>query len=431
MNNSLRKCLLGFLCLILVLSMLCGCGNDASIKDNSTESVSSTTAILPSEEPTSTSIFTKRFVNDFSDGYAWITLSDASLDNKRFACINTNGEILFYLNDLIEIEYSNGIGDFKDGYAVVVDKSDVTYIIDTSGNIISSNKDGSYDKVICYDDGYFLVEKCNNNLHEVSYAYSVINSSGNILIKDWYVLDKAGAEYFEYHGCDVFRYNNECINVKTQKKFTLEKVKHLFYYNENKTFISGENWGGTDQIIDNEGNTIQPNLNDYEVDYLNIHSFNKPIVNNSLICKKSNDDSLYKLDVNTGEISELYHCGNGISAGVVDFNNESILLKVKDNQRKSWVVLIDYNGNNIFTPFEGEPVSLSCDRIVAHLPETGSKKYIYDLKGNQISFDDNTYSISSSRFNNNLICVSIKVDSDTTRQSNYIDINGKLLFPDN
>lgn len=428
-----RFSLIGLLCGILILSMLCGCGSKDQITDNTIVSENAVTEVSTTENLTSDNVFTKRFVEDFSDGYAWITLSNESRNFYKFVCINDKGEIQFVLNDLIDIEYSNGIGNFKDGYAVVVDKSEVTYIIDTTGKIISSNKDGVYDKVICYDDGYFLVEKCNNNLHEVSYAYSIIDGKGNILIKDWFISNNQNST-FKYRGDSVFsyvstrEYDFECINVKSQKRFKLERVKTFYCYNENKTFLLGEFWRGTNQIIDNEGNKVQLDLDDYRVgtDYNN-----KPIVNNSIICYKSNDDSLYKLDVNTGEVRELYHCGNGISAGVVDYNNESILLNVKDNQGKNWVVLIDYQGNDLLTPFEGEPVSLSCDRIITHLPKTGTKKYIYDLKGNQISFDDKTYSISSSRFNSDLICVSIKVDSDTTRQSNYIDINGKLLFPDN
>ena len=427
MCNSLRKCSLGFLCLILVLSMLCGCGNDASVNDDSKESVSSTTAILPSEEPTSASIFTKRFVNDFSDGYAWITLSDASLGNKRFACINTNGEIQFYLNDLIEIEYNNGIGEFKDGYAVVVDKSDISYIIDTSGKILSSSKDTGYDKVICYDDGYFLVEKCNNDLHEVNYTYSVIDKNGKIMNKDCFIYDKK-YETFEYCGDGVFcctinmNGDRDCYNVKTYTSFKLEDVNSFYGFNNSLSGFNQKYMWGVSQLVNSDGNVIDSDIGDYY--------FVSSILDNYALCQDSGDN-IYVYDTKSREMNEIYHCGNGISAIVVDYNNDHILLDVKDDQSKHWVVLIDFYGNNIFTPFEGEPEQLSCDRIIAHFTETGYKRFVFDIKGKQIEFDNETIDIKPTKYYNDLICVSIIDNKGNTISDNYMDINGKLLFSDN
>ncbi len=446
-----RFSLIGLLSCILILSVLCGCGSkeQSQNKDNTKSMDNNVTEMSITEKPESDSVFTKRFLEDFSDGYAWITLSDESRDNNRFVCINTKGEIQFILNERIPLDgakYYNDIGRFKGGFAVVVDNNDIPHIIDTSGNVLSTGSGDGYDQVLAYGDGYFLVEKYISNLHESSYVYTVIDSSGNPIIKDWFISETQNTT-FKYRGDNVFSYNCtltwsggwsyydfECINVKTQNRFKLENVESFFQFDNKKTVLVGKHYDGHNQIIDSNGNVILSDLNEYSFNLDGVAGGYEPIaINNHMLCKKSNDKSLYWLDLNTGQISELYHCGNGISATVRGCNDEGILLNVTDDKKSNWIVLIDYSGNEQFAPFEafdGEAKSLSCNRIIANVRgDKGDSYNVYDLKGNRISFEGTDTKLDKYEFNSNLIIVKTK-NTKGEEYYNYMDINGKLLFSD-
>ena len=428
--NVFKKTFLLLFCAVL-LSALFGCGNKAP---DSLSSDSSNQATDESNKPDDNS-FLIDSVKDFTDGFAWVTFTD-SQNNQKNACINTKGEVQFVLEDILNNPKS-GTGEFNTGYAVVTE-SDNSYIIDNKGNITSSSKDGKYDKIVSYGDGYFLAEKYNNNLHEVNYTYSVIDCNGNTLASDCFILNESSLS-FDYRQNGVFSccvqtydlfgsksYKYDCYSVKTKQKFTLDHVKAFFNYEgEHAIIVTEENI----QLIDANGKGKE--LVFPEIPYRSEIDILSRITNDCFVYCIRNydsgeipDNSVYIYNVSSGKINELYHCGQGISADLCDYNDKEFLLEIRDNTKiKTWFVIVDHQGKELFTPVEGDPTGLSCNRIV-------TQSNIYDNKGKMITVA-NTDSLGfSKKYHDNLVAVKNYKNGDSDFK-NYIDINGNLLFPEN
>ena len=423
---------LSLLCFAILLSALYGCGNNAP------DSLLSDSIVQATDESNKMddNSFYIDSVKDFSDGVAWVTFKD-SQNNKKQACIDTKGEVQFVLEDVLNNPkpYTR---EYENGYAVVNDSNNY-YIIDKKGNIASSSKDGKYDKIVSYGDGYFLAEKYNNNyLHEVNYTYSVIDCKGKTLASDCFIL-KDSSSSFDYRRNGVFsycaqryelfantRYKYDCFNVKTKQKFTLDHIETFFDYAGEQTIIVGEE--GI-QLSDANGNVKE--LTFPEKPFRSKIDILSGITKNCFVyCIRNHDsgddhdNSLYIYNTSSGQINELYHCGQGISAELCDYNEKEFLMGIRDNTKsKTWFVIIDHQGKNLFEPIEGEPTGLSCDRIVTH-------SNIYDNKGNIITIA-NTDSLGfSKKYHDNLVAVKNYKNGDSDFK-NYIDINGNLLFPEN
>lgn len=423
---------LSLLCFAALLSALYGCGNKVP---DSLSSDSFAQATDESNKLDDNSYYIDS-VKDFSDGCAWVAFRD-SQNNKKQACIDTKGEVQFVIEDILN-EPKPYTREYENGYAVVND-SDNYYIIDKKGNITSSSKDGNYDKIVSYGDGYFLAEKYNNNdLHEVNYTYFVIDCNGKTLASDCFVL-KDSSPSFDYRRNGVFtycvqrydllantRYKYDCFNVKTKQKFTLDHIETFFDYTGEQTIIVGKE---DIQLSDANGNV--KDLVFPEMPFGSKIAVLSGITNNSFVyCIRNNDsgddhdNSLYIYNISSGQINELYHCGQGIYAELCDYNEKEFLLKIRDNTKsKTWFVIIDYQGKNLFEPIEGEPTGLSCDRIV-------TQSNIYDNKGNMITAANTDPLGFSKKYHDNLVAVKNNKNGDTDFK-NYIDINGNFLFPEN
>lgn len=435
-KHIIKLSLILLLCVFILNASGCGSSN------NSPETISYESSKLETTETKETvdNGYTVTGVKNFSDGYAWILFKQGENGQSKRACIDTSGKIQFILDDIVEGTLTNDqIRDFKSGYAAVKDNSNNTYILDTKGNIVSSSKNGMYDHIVCYGDGYFLTEKKNNNLHEINFTFSVIDANENYILKDCYTTEKEITDYnaFNYRGDNIFsytRYSNgygsgyDFINVKTGKVFAID-VDAFYGYSDNKGIARNDS---KNQIVDVNGNCTEIPLE---------RSYAKsPIYNNSFAYKKSNDDSLYVYNLSTGQSNELYRCGTGISAEICDYNAEAFLLKIEDTTKelhdfngKYWFTLVDYQGNELFAPKGGKPIGFSSERITANYENHADKIKVFDNKGNEIiaAKEGELALAQNGIYHDGFLCVNtndIRALSGINC-NNYIDINGNLLFP--
>ena len=432
-KRTLQLSLFLLLCVFILNASGCGSSNNSPVANSYAGSKYETTE----KNETANNGYTVTGTKDFSDGYAWISIRQGAKGQSKRACIDTSGKIQFILDDIVEGTLTNDqIRDFKSGYAAVKDNSNNTYILDTKGNIVSSSKTGNYDHIVCYGDGYFLTEKKNNNLHEVNYTFSVIDANENYLLTDCYTTEKEITDYyaFNYRGDNIFsytRYSNgygsgyDFINVKTGKVFAID-VDAFYGYSDNKGIARNDS---KNQIVDVNGNYTEIPL---ERCYAK-----SSIYNNSFAYQKSNDDSLYVYNLSTGQSKELYHCGTGISAKICDYNNEVFLLNIVDTTTKTyedWFTLVDYQGNELFAPKEGDPIGFSSDRITANYENHADKIKVFDNKGNEIiaAKEGELALAQNDIYHDGFLCVNTNASSAFSgiNCNNYIDINGNLLFPD-
>lgn len=438
------------MCLILTVCFN-GCeGDNNSIKNFSDVPSQSRDNSEVQSIATDEKTYTVTNVDDFNDGYAWIWIKENENSEPKEACIDANGKIQFILSDIIKGSFT--VHGFKSGYSFIKDESNNYYIIDTSGNVTSSSKNDDYDHILCDGDGNFLVEKCNNNLHEINYTVSVINGNGTPIVKDCYIFDKKITDHnlFQYRGKGVFSYETgggyisngwqsrsyDCINSISKAKFSLKSIDSFYDFNSEQTILQGD-YTGKNQILDVNGNITELNLKGIQII--------SGITQNCCICRKSNDESLFIYNITNGQINELYHCGTGISAKICDYNDELFLLEIEDTTKelhdfdgKYWFTLVDYQGNEIFTPKEGDPIGFSSDRITANYENHADKIKVFDNKGNEIiaAKEGELALAQHGIYHDGFLCVNTAGNSAITNSlagvttcNNFIDTNGNLLFP--
>lgn len=159
-KRIIKLSLILFSCVFVLLLSGCGSSSNSLSANSYTGSNFETSNTIK----TTDNDYTVVGVKDFNDGYAWISISQGDNSQYKQACIDTSGKIQFVLDDIIEGNLTiDKIRDYKSRYAVIKDNSNNTYILDTKGNIVSSSINGMYDHIVCYDDGYFLIEKKNPN----------------------------------------------------------------------------------------------------------------------------------------------------------------------------------------------------------------------------------------------------------------------------
>lgn len=414
--------------IILTGSMTaCNNSNESSFTQGNSE-IQST-----SQEKNEDDTLTISSVRAFSDGFAWVHLKDSVTGKIKCACIDTKGKIQFYLDDIVTCKsYTKDyVTDFTDGYSIVTDENEVTYIINTEGRIIASSKDNDFTNVISYGDGYFAVENCKNDLHSVEYTASILDNNGAYIIKDW-IKSENKIENLDYFGDNVFKYVSqdgyyeneyECYNVSTGKSFSLKDCTFESKFNDNKAIIY-HYFDNYFELLYSNGKTERLDLHRTVGD--NHSRDDREIFDNAIVFQKENDDSLYLYDISSGKSSTLYVCGNGVSANIAGYSNGDFLLTVNSSNnsggKSDWFVLIDKQGNNLFEPIEGKIRSFSCDRIIT------MENIIYDTKGNAVTVPQN-YEIDT-KYNDNLLCVK-SPEYNYSGYDDYIDINGNLLFNGN
>lgn len=206
MKTTKRLSLL--LTIALLIGILCGCGNKGSNSngeniDSRPPNLSSTKKIQMSEI---------RYASTFSEDYAFVTLNENA---DIYCCINKSGEILFQLENMKEVR------GFHNGYSFVTDKSNITYLCTTKGELISAEDFGCTDFIVKWSEDYIFVIKTISD-HSGSTDYlGILSYDLEFIIEPSVELHKKFFKYYNknftnYFSGYLYNYDEEtCLNLLT------------------------------------------------------------------------------------------------------------------------------------------------------------------------------------------------------------------------
>jgi len=134
------------------------------------------------EEPEEVVIFyTLLSAEDFSDGIAWVEVTpnvdDAHETPISWAAINTEGEILFFVDSRPRNPFVNGLSSLPDGT-----------VIDRTGNVVANNDDPRFDRISRVAGGYIWVQRQIETIDRSETYYGLLNNAGEWvqeLSTDW------------------------------------------------------------------------------------------------------------------------------------------------------------------------------------------------------------------------------------------------------
>ena len=125
------------------------------------------------------------YAYDFSEGLAWVDFksgkNEGEINSYNFyymGVINKNGEMIFRIEyeptDLISVT------KYHNGYAHVTyqDRMDV---IDTTGEVVSSQSVNDMTVIRAYGDGYILTEEHHTDFDSNDYIYKIYSPDGKTL----------------------------------------------------------------------------------------------------------------------------------------------------------------------------------------------------------------------------------------------------------
>lgn len=436
----MKKKLSLILCSAMLLLSVSGCGEESGASSQQSQQTTSNSQIssqvdASNVENDAEESYTVTEVSDFSDGYAWIYAYNTQTGNKNNSqkvCINSSGEIQFFLDEKIQGE-SFEVTDFKDGYCIVSNENDEEFIINTKGEIMLSSKDEMFDRVLSFGGGYFVVEKYINDYHTAEYKAFIINEKGEQIGDYWMSQQNEFDEnIIEYNGDGVFsclvggsnwtdRYSYDLINVERGNTFSVEKdyrgidfVDGLFLLVEDSKPI----------LLSSDGNTQDLKINIEEGASVSYGAISD---GGFVYCvNKDENKNVYFYDIESGKSTEIYNCGKGINVGFGKFSDGYLVLMLKGDE-KSYFTVVDKSGNTQFEPIEYlEVYNISYDRIISH-KDDGYK--VFTVKGEEIKIPDD-YIIHQNYYVDNLVAVHKETDGNWNNY-NYIDLDGNLLFEDN
>lgn len=168
--------------LVIMLSLLSGCGHTKDDRNEDLSSIGTEQA-----EPTDTSTELKQvktrceltYGYQFSDGVAWVTYTDPEDGSEKFGLMNLEGEIKTNqkLNEI-------GLGSlFSGGYSYVnTDKE--YFIVDKQGNITAQSPEGEgIYSVLAGGDGVFLIRHHLSGLDINEDKYGLLEADGNWIVE--------------------------------------------------------------------------------------------------------------------------------------------------------------------------------------------------------------------------------------------------------
>lgn len=157
--------------------------NNSSSPEKSNETISEDNSSSPisRDEKNLTDVYLKGKDN-FSEGRAWVTYSTDSNKNKA-ALIDTEGNILWKSESIPMVSIDGS--EFKNGFAYFTLYSDhdaiKTCIIDSGGNVTYTIPQSNDFKILCHDNGLFLVTKHVSNFDVDEWQIATIDKNGSIV----------------------------------------------------------------------------------------------------------------------------------------------------------------------------------------------------------------------------------------------------------
>ena len=358
-------------------------------------------------------------VRDFSNGYAWVSISGS----ESCSLIDTSGKIICTSTSWVsDSDESSGVHDMSKDACYVEEADGIYKIINKEGKVVASSADGKFDEILAAGDNLFFVHKYESGIDVSGHLYGTINEKGEFVNK--------------LRECPYGQVSETDIKYIGGKAFRLS-LNAQIYMSSIDTYISGginksnkpANIGDTLYIY-NYHNFIQAEGSDtqyYDFDgYKNVaispdgkieKAPDFDAVINGMLVKKDYTNQYVSAsftDPATGktsvfskyDVSEIYSADN------------NFLLELNGKDGNKYFTVIDKNCNMLFEPVMGTEAVANDGRVVLSTDEGYS---VLDYTG-KVIIPVGTYS-SIRSFNSGIAWA--KNSSD---QYVGIDVNGKVVI---
>lgn len=371
---------------------------------------------------------------EFSDGVAWIEIcnkEDGVIVERRWACIDTNGNVLFLLepDTTTPDAFENGVAEYET-------YDDEYNIIDKNGNVIFSSKDGLFDAVITHDNGFFAVYTYTESYDEAGYKVFFLNNKGEITME----IDGLRAELPELINCGegvfaekicqnaaaevTYRY----YDARTGNQYEIDGIGYYadmsYIFHNGYAVIEGPRMGDIPRLVSTDGQITE--LNDF--DYGSYYDFG-PVSDGGFVCTSYYQDKVEHVwfyDIATGSTTALGNYGERVQLSRAEdlfFDNGYLLLPLVGADGKNYYTILNKHGQSLFDPTVCESAhARGDDRIVVKYAE---KTVVYDGKGEAVFELPAGQSVALYRNG-----ISQLVEENHSISNIYIDLNGTPLFDD-
>ena len=250
MNSFFKKALI-FTLVVGIAFVMSACGNrqdesnmseESHIQDRETSSETDSVSVenQNNEEESQMEDIQWDYAYDFSEGLAWIDFKTGkkegeinSYENYYMGVINKNGEMVFRIKH--EPTDSINVTKYSNGYAFVThqDRMDV---IDTTGEVVSTQSISDTKVIRAYGDGYILSEEHFADFDSNGYVYKIYSPEGEVM-KTIETADYSnfvrylGKGVFLCNGTMYFLTSGQELNVGTESDF-----HDMYFYEDNAAF---------------------------------------------------------------------------------------------------------------------------------------------------------------------------------------------------
>lgn len=268
----------------LIIVGLVGCANNKTFDELDEELNSNVPNTVSENESAQKLTLTSMHVqSDYSNGYAWLHLSSNEYPSLN-GIVNKEGKVIAAFPTDIQTNYKEH-SEFEDGYAIIVFDTEVD-VLDTNGDIISTQQLGEDNQLVAYGAGYIVIENHIHDFDHNSYEYIFYNPNGEKITK--YIPEDGKTHDVAYIGGGVFSFNvyadgftndiyfakaNQWVRhriapAKEDTDFQFENSHHITFNEDSEKGIISCSWskaeGGKLTIADKNGNitdyplTIEP-----------------------------------------------------------------------------------------------------------------------------------------------------------------------------
>lgn len=450
-NESMKK-ICTILCLVIV--GLVGCNNNEKLNevDKETE-YNMSESITEDQADQKLTLTNMRVQSEYSDGCAWMWLSSDEYSSLN-GIVNKEGKVIAVFSTDNQRNYK-GHSEFEDGYATIIFDTEVD-ILDTNGDIISTQQLDEENKLVAYGAGYTVIEKHIHDFDYNSYEYIFYNPNGEEVTK--YVPKDRESKEVIHMGGGVFCFdttteagdNTNDIYFSKTNKWIQKRIGNarndvpVTFGKSDKRVIScnedGE--GGILTIIDKDGNVTEHRLSIKPENTDTIIAYS--LVSNNYCLLVDGDsyfhgDSLSVLDLNTGKqikMSDTYFNKvtqkvNWYSEFKIYFDNDVFSVPLWGDDGEFYIGLFDVNCNLLFDPIRVDSYrdySFSDGRLVVRQEDEdiievysidGQKLYTVNEVGEYGSGDDKTQEYSDNIF--------LDITSDLVNIQIY-DLDGNIPY---
>ena len=386
---------------------------------------------------------TVSYIGDFDGDYAETFFN---LDGTEFfGCISKSGNITYAIRrDEIGDFLKNETPHLSNGVAVLCDRDFQQVIVDAEGNIVLSQRDGDFDNIVAYGDGYYCICTNNSDFSSSKYVYSIIDGSGKILAEHTEPEEmRCGVTYLGEGGF-LFDYDHEeyavfCIENGYVGKYKLWSESGVFsilnrYHNQYQRFNGGRialQLQNNCVIIDKHGDVLE---------YTNYpESIIQPISENKIISYSCKNDSfnilvydlindkycslpeetrsyIDKIDIFKDYSSQMsYDAENRL----LKFVDGCVAVNLTGEDGKQYIALVNCD-REIISPIQcNRTTAVHCGRIIV---ETDEDTYIYNTDGQVVFSLKNINAQSINAYQSN-----VAIARDNQRYI-AVDLDGNAIF---